>query len=548
MKKQFYIAAFAVAFMGILFGCTDGFDEMNTNPYGVTPEHKKPYVLELGGFIPQMQKSIYFNRENNDWDFQIMQNLSSDVYSGYMTPPTPFAGDKNNITYFMMEGWNSYSFGAYNNGLMKPWTKIKEMTLDKNEFLEVYAVSLLLKVQGMQQSTDIYGPIIYSDYGKGGVSSKYDSQEEVYKTFLKEIDDAQKYIRDFQKSERKAARLLAEYDLIFGGDYDQWLKLANSLRLRIAIRLSKVDPALAKEQGEKAVKDPAGFLEKDMIMPTLTMKNPLNILAYAYDDARMSADMESIMVGLKDPRVSSYFDYATDEEVVKKHGPKHYQGIRQGTNMVNKDTRKNYSNLAEKRFSVSKVNSNDIVLMSVAEICFLRAEGALRGWAGMGGSAEKLYEQGVEASFSSLGIAGVADYLKDGTSKPKAYDDPANKEHDSEAVSKVTVKWNEADDKEVKLEKIITQKWIAMFPNGREAWSEFRRTGYPRLFPILVNNSAGTIDSKIMIRRLPFSKDEYRDNKAEVEKAVKMLKGADNGGTMLWWDTNAGAAAGASNF
>jgi hypothetical protein len=81
-----------------------------------------------------------------------------------------------------------------------------------------------------------------------------------------------------------------------------------------------------------------------------------------------------------------------------------------------------------------------------------------------------------------------------------------------------------------------------MFPDGQEAWSEFRRTGYPRLFPVIVNNSGGTIDTNTQIRRINFVDSEINTNKDNVDKAIKLLKGPDNGGTRLWWDT------GGSNF
>lgn len=88
----------------------------------------------------------------------------------------------------------------------------------------------------------------------------------------------------------------------------------------------------------------------------------------------------------------------------------------------------------------------------------------------------------------------------------------------------------------MKLEKIITQKWIAMYPNGQEAWSEFRRTGYPKVIPVVNNLSNGTIDTDIQVRRMTFPRSEYANNAAAVKEAASLLGGADNGGTKLWWD------------
>ena len=84
----------------------------------------------------------------------------------------------------------------------------------------------------------------------------------------------------------------------------------------------------------------------------------------------------------------------------------------------------------------------------------------------------------------------------------------------------------------------MTQKWLAMFPEGQEAWTEFRRTGYPKLFTVVNNKSNGTIDRQTQIRRLAYPQNEYTTNKTAVTQAVTLLGGPDNGGTRLWWDVN----------
>ena len=98
--------------------------------------------------------------------------------------------------------------------------------------------------------------------------------------------------------------------------------------------------------------------------------------------------------------------------------------------------------------------------------------------------AGALYEKGVALSFEEWG-AGKADaYLADATLKPAAYVDPLNGGHGFAAQSTITPVWNDEDTQETALERIITQKYIALFPLGNEAWAEYRRTGYPRLMPI----------------------------------------------------------------
>ena len=174
--------------------------------------------------------------------------------------------------------------------------------------------------------------------------------------------------------------------------------------------------------------------------------------------------------------------------------------------------------------------------MNAAEITFLRAEGALRGW-NMGGDAKSLYEQAITLSFDQYGLTGANTYVADSQNKPQAYTDPMRTYSVAAPASTITIAWQDGDDKfEANLERIITQKWIAMFPCTVEAWSEYRRTGYPKLLPVVVNNSGGVINDKVIkIRRLWYPPREYSNNQY-ITEAVKMLGGDDNGATPLWWD------------
>ena len=121
---------------------------------------------------------------------------------------------------------------------------------------------------------------------------------------------------------------------------------------------------------------------------------------------------------------------------------------------------------------------------------------------------------------------------------PQAFEDAsaASTKYNASKPSSVTPKWNAGAGDEEKLERIITQKWIAMFPNGQEAWSEFRRTGYPKVIPIVNNLSGGKVDTNVQVRRMTFPRSEYSNNAAGVAAATALLGGADTGGTKLWWD------------
>ncbi|WP_047446097.1 RagB/SusD family nutrient uptake outer membrane protein [Alistipes sp. ZOR0009] len=543
MNKLKYLIVLATILVGFS-SCTDSFDDYNRNSYGVTDELKKADWIYLKAYFPQMEQSIYYNNSGGNWEWQVAQNLNSDLFGGYLTPPTAYNNDKNNINYFMMEGWNKWAFNLYNNNIMKPWLNVKKLTYDEKKFLDVYGVALILKVAGMHRCTDLYGPIPYSKYGAGTVTSEYDSQEAIYNQFFAELDEAIGYLDAHLNGPESAVNRLGAADYIYKGNYKKWIQWANSLRLRLAIRISKVNPAKAKLEGEKAMANPYGIIERNsqnVTVPTGNMGHPLSIIAYDYNDTRMSADMESILTGLKDPRIERYFTKATDSDPNIKG---QYRGIRQGIYMTSKDLRVKYSNLGE-IYKLDDRYVTPVILMTASEVYFLRAEGALRGWSNMGGTPSQLYQAGVETSMGQWDVSGTSAYLNDGSSTPANYVDYKNSKYNAPAASHVTVKWDESASNEVKLEKIITQKWIAMFPEGAEAWSEFRRTGYPKLFPIVENNSNGEISSTVMIRRLRFPEDEYNYNKTEVLKAIQLLKGAkDSPGVQLWWDTNTGV----SNF
>jgi hypothetical protein len=189
------------------------------------------------------------------------------------------------------------------------------------------------------------------------------------------------------------------------------------------------------------------------------------------------------------------------------------------------------------------IETNEVTWMPAAEVHFLRAEGALRGWS-MGGTAQDFYESGIAESFAQHGAGDATDYIANSSSTANAYVDPVNSANNvdvgSDYLSTATIAWDESAEDEIKLEKIITQKWIALFPDGQEAWSEFRRTGYPTLFPVMVNNSGGAISTEDFIRRVNFVASEYANNPSGVATGVTHLGGADNGGTRLWWDTGGG--------
>jgi hypothetical protein len=527
--------ALAIVALTALLGagaCTKNFEEYNTDPTGLTEDQLKPDFNFIGGFYPQIQSSIYYNYNNTVWEYQLQQNLIADVYSGYMMSANPFRGNISNLTYALVNDWNGTPFSLAYNRVMAPILEVKRRGA-QTVAPDFWAVALILKVEAMHRVTDIYGPIPYSQYGLGGTTAAYDSQESIYKRFFLELDTAVTNLKAYMAA-KPGATPFAKFDMVYGGDYKEWIKFANSLRLRLAMRIVKADAATAKAEGEKALADNGGLLEtnNDNVMVSgFGIRHPLYTITNknGWSDISMNASMESYLGGFHDPRIGKYFDPASDF-------PGQYKGIRIGSSVTAKPGYSGFSTLAYQTTKTFKDNS-PLQLMTAAEIYFLRAEAALRGWANAGGSAQELYEKGITTSLSQWGVADQAsEYINDAASKPVAYVDPKNAANNAPAPSAITIKWDEAAPFETKLERIITQKWIAVFPEGQEAWSEFRRTGYPKLFPVVNNLSNGTVSTTVQIRRINFPQAEYVANQAEVEKAVGLLGGPDNGGTRLWWD------------
>ncbi|PCI35816.1 MAG: SusD/RagB family nutrient-binding outer membrane lipoprotein [Flavobacteriaceae bacterium] len=514
-----YIAASVITLSTI--NCTDNFESLNTDPYGITDES----LTQMNNHIGSKFENMFLNVVNATpaWNYQLQQGLNGDVYSGYMTPPTPFAGNVNNMTYSLVNGWNGFIWGdAYNVGTIMP--SVKDITDkvaisgDDSGQKFVYLANII-KVTAMHRVSDIFGPIRYSKFNDFATTGTYDSQNIAYNAFFTELGTAITELKAFEND----AQFIPFDRTNFNGNIAEWRKFANTLRLRLALRVSKIDPTLAQTQGELSLASDAGFLTADVVVNT-GFPHPVATISGSWGDIRMSAEMESILKGYEDDRIEVYFNPAEDPSL---NGA--YKGIRMGVDITEKSQYGAHSSIG------SVVDTESITWMTVAEGHFLQAEAALRNWSGAT-DVKMHYEAGVAASFDQHGIKGVDTYLADNTKTPNDFVDALNNANDIAYPSEVKLAYDITGSQEAQLEQIITQKWIAMFPDGQEAWSEFRRTGYPRVFPVVINNSAGTIDTDIQIRRINFVDSEKNTNLENVTKAVELLSGPDNGGTRLWWD------------
>ncbi|MDR0511335.1 MAG: SusD/RagB family nutrient-binding outer membrane lipoprotein [Rikenellaceae bacterium] len=524
-KKIFRIA---VALFAVVASeaCTGNFDKINRPPYDAIKDEMTRDDYALRAAVTGMQNFVIPTQVHL---YQFHEVLAADAFAGY-TACTPQWTTKFS-TYNPPTDWYRAPFNDVISGVYPNWELMKSFSEDD----VVLALGKLFRVAAMHRITDTYGPIPYSKMSAAGGSSQslsapYDSQEEVYTRMMTELDEVITVLTDNRFADPAAYRNL---DNVYDGDILKWARFANTLKLRMAIRIAYVKSSVAKTAAEEVAASVVGTLATNGDNALLKVtENPLEMQVIQWGDERAGADIVSYMNGYADPRIAKYFTvstFRTPTVVAGAPASEGFHGLRSGIDVSNKDVMTRYS------MPIVAV-TDPIMWMNAAEAAFLKAEGALRGW-NMGGTAEQFYTQGVELSFAQWGVSSAAvTYLADAVSTPAPYVDPLGNYTYGGTGSSITIKWDDAAGFEANLERIITQKWIANFPLGNESWAEFRRTGYPRLMPVVLNKSGGAIPTGEFIRRLNFPDTEYKENTDNIYKAVGLLGGPDSQGTKLWWD------------
>lgn len=517
MKKNIlYIMSFAV--LSMFTACTTNYEDYNTNPYDATHEEIERDGYNVHASLTNLAGWVVPLNVNT---FQFTDCLLGGSYGGYLADSNNGFNNKNFAQMAPSEHWNQVMFNDIIPAVFENYNQVQAVTKDP----VTLSVARIMKVVSLQRVTDTYGPMPYSKVGEEGkITAPYDSQRDIYLKMFDELDESIAAL-----TENRTADFNAQADWVYQGRVEKWIKLANSIKLRMAIRISNVEPTLAKEKAEQAVSHTIGVMtaNDDNAFVTCPSDNPLRVVMYNYNqgDSRVSADITSYMNGYKDPRRDAYFVPSTFANAAVNG----FVGLRTGIDIPSGDAIKQYCNM--------KVDAKDkIMWMNAAEVAFLKAEGALRGWQ-MNGTPKDLYEEGVRLSFEQYGVKGADTYLNDDASTPALHKDPITSGFSYTGTAPtITIKWVDGAEFEENLERIITQKWIANFPLGLEAWAEYRRTGYPHLMPVLVNNSGGTVSSERGARRLAYPQRERTDNTTYYNEAVSnLLKGVDNMATDLWW-------------
>lgn len=519
--------------------CTGDFEELNTQPDAIIATNVNASLL--GQAFAQSQ---YFGMKGSAGPFQLYQSLFGDLYAQY------FANTQINFDsdrHIQVGGWSNGAWVEFYN-TTAPQVKFVEDFSAENGLTVENALAKIWKVQVYHRITDYWGPIIYSEFGNAQNSVAYDTQESIYRSFFATLDEAVAVLKA-----NAGGSAFASHDQIFNGSVDKWLVFANSLRLRLAMRCKYVDATLAKTQAEKAVADGVMIANEDnaMLATTINSRNPYWTIT-DWGEFRMSAVMESVLKGYDDPRIGEYFSpvvgvdlnedgTVSDAERDPDGDGSLYEGLRNGHAKVDIVATLNriHSDMGVQFLNAGRGGSatgGPIRVMCAAEVYFLRAEGALENWA-MGGTAEELYEKGIETSLKERTDATdgeIAAYISS-TNTPIPTDDVWG----TPASSDIPVSFDVGGGKERQLEQIITQKWLAIYPDGVEAWAEARRTGYPKLFPRL-NSENSDVPADQIMRRLVFVESEYSNNADAVNAAASLAeltnKGGNKNSTRLWWD------------
>lgn len=485
------------------------------------------------------------------------------------------------FTQQLMGCWNTTNYGGRhtvdNNEMGRIWTSfypkaIKNLTdaihrsaEDENR-KNINAILRIYRVYMMSVITDIYGDAPYSEAGQGYLKEiynpKYDTQEDIYNDFFTELKDA--------ASALDAANDRITGDVIYNGDVAKWIKLANSLRLRYAMRISDVASEKARKEFEDALASEGGVLTSgsdDALIKYMDISfsfgqdsytdyrgNALSQLLFGNDPANNPSYLCSTffnqLYNTKDPRTFMiarfYYDGLmsqtspdnridlTDEITGKgiamnpcQPGAFSYDPWPQGydSDMMKEIAKTNPSvETTMARETEPKLSNNFLrgdnpgVVMTCAEVNLLLAEASLKKW-NTGGTVEGFYSKGVRAAM---------DFLADNYGYDRISDNDFNAYIAGNGIGHTEQQAKAA---------INTQAWILHFTNPAECWANVRRSGYPRLkSPAEYGFGQYLTGGKDIPVRLCYPTLESSYNKPGYDEALKRMGGKDSWNTHVWWD------------
>jgi Starch-binding associating with outer membrane len=368
-------------------------------------------------------------------------------------------------------------------------------------------VATLLKTYVMWTLTDRWGDLPYTEALSGGTNPlpKYDEQKDIYEKMLSEIT--------FALTQLNPSGVAIKGDVFYGGDVAKWRKFGNSLRMLIALRMSKRYPApggLAATEFQKSLANGFGYISTNadnfaLKYPGGAFLNPIygqnisqdNSLALTFTDA---------LNGMGDTRRLSMAS-------LPNGAPYGLAGAAPiGTP---------YARMGNGTFAAA---DGRMVIMNAASLLLAHAEATERGWVTGGASAQSLYEAGVTASFAQWAQTMPASYLAGGVAD-------YNVGTGVGSIGGTSVPGTNGITGD-KFKRIALQQWIAFYPDGVQGWSNWRRTGFPDLKPTVNAQPVGTQ----IPRRYKYGLTDFASNKAAVEAAIAKIPGGNSQDAKMWWD------------
>lgn len=535
--------------------------------FKVSKEDSIAYRTDLAGAASTFRSLLYEGYYN---DYQITTNLSHDIYAGYVANNQPKHAKKS-PDYGYADGWSAARWRHFYDDRSSEYrTLLRAFKFNDNpdQYRNYFYITRIYYTFLALANTDTYGAMPLREYVSARVPETnnvaYDTQEEVYDVMFRMLEQAVDSIRPEETSQWSPTT----DDICYFGDVDKWLRFANTLRLRMALRISNVDPDCAQQEGEAALNNRYGLMtSNDDNMQTVPRyapvamggidaggdENALAMCSVAYGgESVMSWDLEQFYRNLSSSGMEYQIKTGRNDYITKIIDPRclvcwYRANMTSSTISVGEESLRedfvgckrgaqepdismsvlNYSITRTQPKSIDGKSLNPLfwfnyarptVWLGYSESLFLKAEAALRGWKGadLTMSAEDYFLAGIRASM---------DYYQIDPSVTQKYIDGLVIYENGNPFS--------GGDREAALEAIITQKWMAVFPNGSEGWAEFRRTDYPALANQLSNESGGDVPIGKNIKRLLYPNSE-NNNRYFTEHAE--LQEANTQGTRLWWD------------
>jgi hypothetical protein len=470
--------------------CNDGLTDVNINPNA--PEDAPEPTL----FVTAVRTSTRWLGNAAKRQFELLaQHLAEVQY-----PDTD--------TYTRLRGASTE--GNFNAAYV---TELRDLqvVIDKGRTsgeVGFWAPALVMKVWNVGVITDQYGDVPYTQAlmgDVGGIAPAYDPQETIYPMMFAALDSAAQALNS------AAGQSLGASDPIYAGNRAGWQRFANSLRARHALRIVNVNPTLANTQLTAAFNGPNGVITSNAQSARFpwpgngTYNNPWQVDAQTRDDHRVSTRLMGLLTGMSDPRLTVFAQPTTTGGTYTglENGLTHQQAVAQ-LNTTSKPGTPLYNAAQPEWF------------MTAAEVLFIQAEAAERGLGGLtSAAAQGYYEAGIRASMAQWGVTNTAAI--------DAY------------IARADVGYVMGETTN-NLKKIATQKWIALYSDGIQAWSEWRRT----CVPTTVRPGPSAIEPNVP-RRLQYSPIEKTINGAAVDAAIAH-QGADQFSTRMWWDKSPAAA------